>query len=95
MDAAVIVIYNAELQLLFERFPQTVNSVGRGELFINVDKNGNIISILRAAITNNPNLRLTALNNKQNEFAERQLLGENSNKGDNMSKEIYNALGLY
>ncbi|MEI0606859.1 phage protease [Brachyspira pulli] len=59
-----------------------------------VDKNGNIISILRAAITNNPNLRLTALNNKQNEFAERQLLGENSNKGDNMSKEINNALGI-
>lgn len=59
-----------------------------------VDKNGNIISILRAAITNNPNLRLTALNNKQNEFAEKQLLGENSNKGDNMSKEINNALGI-
>lgn len=48
-----------------------------------VDKLGNIISILRAAITNNPNLRLTALNNNSN-----------NNKGESMSKEINNALGI-
>lgn len=48
-----------------------------------IDKLGNIISILRAAITNNPNLRLAALNNNSNE-----------NKGESMSKEINNALGI-
>lgn len=52
-----------------------------------VDKLGNIISILRAAITNNPNLRLTALNNNSNN-------NSNNNKGESMSKEINNALGI-
>lgn len=46
-----------------------------------VDKSNNILSILRAAITNNPNLKLTALNNKQKQ-------------GDAMNKEINNALSL-
>ncbi|CCG55797.1 putative Mu-like prophage I protein [Brachyspira pilosicoli WesB] len=52
-----------------------------------IDKLGNIISILRAAITNNPNLRLTALNNNSNN-------NSNNNKGESMSKEINNALGI-
>lgn len=46
-----------------------------------IDKSTNIISILRAAITNNPNLNLTALNNK--------LENKNINKkGDNMPEEL-------
>lgn len=50
-----------------------------------IDASNNIISILRASITNNPNLNLQALNNKNN---------NDNNKGDVMSKEINEALGL-
>lgn len=49
-----------------------------------VDKLGNIISILRAAITNSPNLRLAALNNNSN--------NTNNNKGECMTKDINNAI---
>lgn len=37
------------------------------------DKSTNIISILRAAITNNPNLKLTALNNKKGDKTMKEL----------------------
>ncbi len=44
-----------------------------------IDKSANIISILRAAITNNPNLNLTALNNKNDNDNYK-----NKNEGGNM-----------
>lgn len=46
-----------------------------------IDKSANIISILRAAITNNPNLNLTALNNKNNNNTNKK------GKEDNMPDE--------